>query len=49
MPSGSNSRFWRKSGKHCPDTTSTIRPSEMMPDWQYSHLLPGSKCSGLPA
>ncbi len=49
MPSGSKRRRWRKSGYDCPETTSTILPSELIPDWQYCHFVPGSNCSGFAA
>ena len=29
-----------------PETTSTMRPSVLMPLLQYSHLLPGGNLSG---
>src|SRR3954469_19226416 len=46
MPSGFKIRSCTNSANECPDATSTILPSTLMPELQYSHLLPGANFSG---
>ena len=47
MPSGSNSRFCEKLRQRLSGDDLDDPPGVLMPDWQYSHLLPGSNFSGL--
>jgi len=49
IPSGLKIRCARNSSKRWPLTTSTMRPSELMPVWQYCHFVPGSYCIGFVA